>query len=309
MSRHARIFTLAILLLFVPAATSWADTQAKKLEPPQVKLLDRGKGKRQKLRYQVEAGAKEQLQMDMDIAMKMSMGGQSLADTRMPTTRMRMEFDVTEVTKEGHIRYGFRYTGVELLDTPGVQPAVRTAMAEAMKGMDSMSGHVLVTDRGLVLEGGFETGSLANPQIQQLLASLEQSIQQMSAPLPAEAVGVGARWEVSSRYELNGMSLQQTSRFELVELQGERFTCKVTITQTAKPQQLQLPTLPPGTRAELVSMKGSGNGEMDVSLDRLAPTSSANVTTDLKMRIQADGQNLEMETHMTMGMKLAPIAR
>lgn len=309
MSRHSRILTLAALLFFLaPATTLWAGTDTKR-DLPQVKLLAAGKGKRQKLRYKVQPGTSERLRMDMDMSMRMSMGGQALHDVRVPVTRFLMDIDVTDVTAEGHVRYRFRHAGVELLDTPGVQPEVRAAMQQALSGMESMRGHALVTDRGVVLEGGFEAGSLADPQLQQFLSSLEQSIQQMSVPLPAEAVGVGAKWEVRSRIEANGMTFHQTARFQLVELAGDRFKCKITITQTAKAQPIQAPGMPPGAHAELVSLKGAGTGEMDVHLDRLTPTSHANLATDMKMRMQAGGQSLEMDMHMSMGMKIAPAAR
>ena len=309
MFRHSRIFTLATLLFFlVPATTLWAGTDQKK-NLPQVKLLERGKGKRQKLRYKATRGASERLQMDMDMSMRMSMGGQPLTDVRIPTMRIRMDIDVTDVTREGHLRYQFRYAGMELLDTPGVQPAVRTAMEQALAGMQSLHGHALINDRGLTLEAGFEGGALADPQLRQFLSSLEQSIQQLSAPLPVEAVGVGAKWEVRSRIQVNGMTIQQTARYELVELHGDRFECKVTITQTASAQKIQSPDLPPGTNVELVSMKGSGTGELDVTLGRLTPTSHGNMVSDLEMRVQAGGQNMEMDMHMSLGMKFEPSPR
>lgn len=309
MPRHSRIFTLATLLLFLVPATLWAGTDEKKKELPQIKLLERGKGKRQKLRYKATRGASERLQMDMDMSMQMSMGGQALTDIRIPTMRIRMDLDVTDVTREGNLRYQFRYAGMELLDTPGVLPEMRTAMEQALAGMKSLQGHALVNDRGLTLEAGFEGGALADPQLRQFLGSLEQSIQQLSAPLPVEAVGVGAKWEVRSRIEMNGMTMQQTARYELVELQRDRFKCKVTITQTAAAQKIQSPDMPPDAQVELVSMKGTGTGELDIDLGRLTPTSHANMVSDLEMRVQAGGQNMEMDMHMSMGMKFEPSPR
>lgn len=308
MHRHSRIVTFATLLLFlVPCTTLWAGQNGGDL--PQVKLLDRGKGKRQKLRYKAKRGAKERMQVDMDMSMRMSMGGQSLADTRIPTIRMRMDIDVADVTKQGHMRLQFRYVGVELLETPGVQPMVHASMKQALEGLESMHGHALITDRGLTLEGGFETGSLANPQLQQLAASLEQSIQHLSAPLPAEAVGVGAKWEVRSRIDSGGITVKQTARYELVELEGDRFECKISITQTAAAQPIQAPGMPPGAQVELASMKGTGSGELAVKLDRLTPTSRADMASDMQMRMQMNGQTQEMGMHMTLGMKIQPGAR
>lgn len=308
MYRHTRIVTLTTLLLFLlPSATLWAGKDKSNL--PQVKLLDRGKGKRQKLRYKLARGAKERMQVDMDMSMNLTMGGQALVDTRIPTIRMRMDMDVADVTKQGHMRFQFRYVDVKLLDTPGVEPMMKASMEQALAGLESMHGHALITDRGITIEGSFETGSQVDPQLQQLAASLEQSIQQLSAPLPVEAVGVGARWEVRTHIESNGVNLQQTARYELVELRGDRFKCKVTITQTAKAQQIQAPNLPPGAQMELVSMKGNGSGELDARLDRLTPVSNAAIASDMQMRMHAGGQAQKMGMRISMGMKVTPADR
>ncbi|GAB4531780.1 MAG: hypothetical protein Tsb0020_48010 [Haliangiales bacterium] len=304
MTRYARLAALAVSLCLLFPAAAWA--QKGKPSAPTIKLLDAGKGKKQKLRYQAKAGAKEKMQMDMDMTMGMSMGGQALVDMRAPTVRMTADLEVTEVTDEGNFKLVFRYTGFKVLDTPGVVPAMKTSMEQALAGMETVAGNALLTDRGVVLDGDFDTTQVANPQMQQLADSIEQSMQQLSAPLPVEAVGKGARWQVTTELENNGLTIQQVATYKLRELRKDGFVCDVTVAQSAKSQMLTGPNVPPNTKIELISMKGSGNGELDVALRRLTPTSKVEMTSDMKMRMEAGAQKQEMEMHMTMEMKFKP---
>ncbi|WP_428264438.1 hypothetical protein [Haliangium sp.] len=311
MRTSPRLLALALMLALVPSApAAWADSAraGAKKSAPTVKLLAAGKGKRQKLRYAIPRGTKETVQMDMDMAMSMSMQGQNM-DIRLPVMRMRMETEVTEVTDKGHMRYRFRYGGTELLDTPGVAPMVKTSLEQALAGIGTLEGYAVITDRGVTLDGGFELGSAADPQLQQLLGSLEQSLQQLSAPLPTQAVGVGARWEVRSDIENNGVAVSQTARYEIVAMSEDSVTCKVTISQKAKPQTINDPNMPPGSSVEVLSMQGSGSGQVTIPLRRLTPTSQAKIATEMQMRMNMGAQNHDMGMKMTLGMKIAPAPR
>ncbi len=299
-------FTLACML---PLSPVWADSGNKIGgigKGPEVTLKSRGKGKRQKLRYAVPRGTKETMQIDMGMTMSMSMGGNTMGDMVMPIMRMRMEVEVTDVDAKGRMRQQFRYTGTELLDTPGVQPMVKASIQQAVSSLQTMQGYAIVDSRGLTLEGGFELGENADPQVAQLTSSLEQSIQQMSSPLPAEAVGVGAEWEVKSQLENNGIVVMQTARYRLKKFTKHGVVCDVSISQTAAKQTIQNPAMPPGSSAELLSMNGRGSGNVRIPLRRLTPTSHAQVASEMDMRMTIAGEDRNMGMKLSLDMKIAP---
>ena len=59
-------------------------------------------------------------------------------------------------------------------------------------------------------------------QMRQLVEGFQNSAEQMATPLPEEPVGVGGKWSVTQSLELNGMKLQQTATYTVIELSEER---------------------------------------------------------------------------------------
>ena len=66
----------------------------------------------------------------------------------------------------------------------------------------------------------------ADAQTRQLMDQMKDSFSSVAAPLPEEAVGPGARWEVKMPIKSQGMTIDQTATYELVSLEGERLTTK-----------------------------------------------------------------------------------
>ena len=128
-----------------------------------------------------------------------------------------------------------------------------------------------------------------------MMSKLEQSIEQLSCPLPEEAVGIGAKWRVKTRL-VTTFALDQEAEYELVELVGDRGVLKITVRQSAKDQVMKLPN---GPEARLVRLKSEGGGEMRFDLTRPMPE-SAKVEIEMDMTIAADGEQADMQMGMEM---------
>ncbi len=125
--------------------------------------------------------------------------------------------------------------------------------------------------RGVTRQMNLELSAVLDPQMRQSMESGRQAMEQLSAPLPEEPVGIGARWQVEQLVDQNGLELKQKIVYQLVELEGKRASLKATITQTGDPQVTSLPNLPPGFTAELLSHSGAGSGRVELHLGRLEP--------------------------------------
>jgi len=93
----------------------------------------------------------------------------------------------------------------------------------------------------------------------------------MTLPLPAEAIGPGAKWEVKMPLESQGMKINQAATYELVSIEGERVTIKSTTVQSAASQKIQNPAMP-GLKLDLTKMTGQGTGETTLDLGQLMPS-------------------------------------
>jgi len=83
----------------------------------------------------------------------------------------------------------------------------------------------------------------------------------VAVQLPEEAVGPGAKWEVKMPVHSQGMTIAQTTSYELLSLEAERLTVTNTVSQSASNQKIQSPVMP-GLKVDLTKMTGTGTGNI-----------------------------------------------
>jgi hypothetical protein len=279
------ILAIAIGILSALAAVAVA-------AQPAVTLLDAGAAPRQELRYRLEAGRTEYGAMRAS----MQMGGAMMPPVSSPPVTMRMVMRTTDVNADGVARYEFEITSVD---------AASGALApDAATGV---GGWARIDARGLFLEGDFDLDAPVDPEAEQLLGDLNQSIQEMSAPFPLEAVGVGARWQVDSRIDAGGFRAEQTAEYTMLSRDGDRIELQVTVTQSAASQSVSMPGMPPEVQARLESLEAAGSGTMNVDLTRLVPTSELDMRISMAMAIDMQGQTQRVDMDMQSQTSISPI--
>jgi hypothetical protein len=178
-------------------------------------------------------------------------------------------------------------------------------MQGAMPSMKGMKGTAVVSARGIHKSINMDM-STVSPAFQQQMQAMSSSLENMSLPFPEEPVGVGAKWEVKQAMENGGMKTFQKITAELTAVQGNVITLSVKTEQTAPPQPVNNPALPPGATVSLVNLTGAGTGTMKVSLDSLVPTSEMNSKTTTVMDMSMSGQSQRISMDMTMKVTIAP---
>lgn len=302
------------LVLGASAGASRPQPQDQKMEgypavgaPAIVTLLSPGAEPRTRLRYTVASTYKEHMSMNMLMSMSMEMGGMAMPAMQMPMMKMGADLNVTSVAASGDITYSIAFTGFGVDSTPGVDPAVIAAMGGLDADIKSLKGSSTISDRGIARSVNFDFSKVTNPALKQTMDSVSSSIQNMSMPLPEEAVGVGARWEVRHSLAAGGMQVFQKTVFELVKLDGKTATLKLTVESTAPPQAINNPAMPPGADVRLQKLAGSGTGTMTVNLDALVPTSEATMQQNMVMAISLGGDTQTMSGVTTMKIGISPV--
>ncbi len=257
---------------------------------PVVRLLDAGGSPRRKLRYVVPAPRKTIAVMEMTMTMDLTLGAAPGRNVVSPPIRTTMEFDIAPTSAPAELTLAFKLTGAEVLPGPGAD-ILRPQIAR----MVGMSGAGRVTTRGLVLAMDHRVPPDLPPAMTSTLDSMRNSIRQMSVPLPAEAVGPGARWEVEQTVEMGGLSFTQVVQHSLREMTDGRTTIAVTLQQSAPRQEMKLPGVAPGTVATLESMRGGGSGEFELDLAAVVPRSGRMThESDMATRMTVGGQAMDM---------------
>jgi len=273
---------------------------------PGLTVLDTGTAPRRELRYQFDSESAESAAMDMNINMSMSMGGIQIPQMNMPTIRMVVSLGEVEMSADGTARYEFEIGSMELIDTASSDPALANAVRASLGQVPGISGWARVNSRGATLGGGVNLGDGIDPQLSQVFDSAEQSLQQMSAPLPEEPVGVGAQWRVVQDLQSGGFDVSQTATYTIVAMQGQNVTLDVAMTQTAPAQVVEMPGMPPGAGANLESLESSGTGSMQIDLTRFMPTSNVNLSMAIALAISAGGGNQRIDMNLQTDMSISP---
>src|SRR5262249_44905917 len=127
-----------------------------------------------------------------------------------------------------------------------------------------------------------------------------------ASPLPAEPVGVGARWETEAVLHQNGLEMHQVSRFTLRERAGSRVKLDVEIEQSAPAQEMKIPS-GKGATAHLESLRGTGGGTLELDLGRVVPRRGRldlDLDSQMEMKVPAGGQSMSISMGMKMLMEL-----
>jgi hypothetical protein len=273
---------------------------------PQVELLNPGMEPRQQLRLKPAIDVKETTVMTVKMDMEISASGRSSPGAKIPVSVMTFETKVTKIDPNGDIHYEFAYTNADITgDTGNIPPAARDAMRSALKSMVGMKGSFIMDNRGFHKGGNFIWPQGADNNLKQMVGQMSKSIEQLTSPLPAEAVGKGAKWRVSSSSDFIGMNVNDIYTYELASWQDGVASLNVSIEQQANPQNITSPELPPGTTLTLKSFASQGRGATTMRLDRLMPfrsTGSVSSNSEMSAKTAGSSEELTLTTKMVMEM-------
>lgn len=290
---------LSALLIAAPAVAQDAAVPAADQGAQVVITLQSSGGEpREPLRYDLAAIQPQSLHMDMDMSVGMGFAGQ-MFNQAMPTIRSTMSTGASEVNDDGNLRLPFRVESMEVMTTGGnADPMIVAAMEQALADFGAFGGTLVMDDRGNMISSEFDLSEMS-PQLRQQFESTLQTVQQSVVPFPEEPVGVGAQWTVGMDISMQGMALNQSATYEVVERTDSTVRIASTISQSANAQTLQLPDLPAGSSAELLSHSGTGSGSMTIRFDQAMPEGNFAISTESSMRI-AEGGGAPMQMDMTM---------
>ena len=287
-----------------PGRVSAGSAPARAGGAPVLELLAPGAEPRRQLRYRLVPGAEETLVMKMRMGMRTKAPEVPAASIETPIMKMTMHLRITAMLSdtEAHYEFSLQDTAVERSRGMSVElmETTRAALAQA----EGMAGSAIIDTRGFNRDLVMKLPSGMPPQMEQMMdGAASQGIDRMSTPLPAGAVGEGARWKLHQTLVQNGVELRQETLFELVELDGDRCKLKSTVTQTGARQPMSVPGMPAGA-VELMGLQSAGAGELELDLARLVPNSTLTLGSEYTMQIATEELQV-VEAHLDMSMEIA----
>ncbi|MEC4803018.1 MAG: hypothetical protein SAJ12_17550 [Jaaginema sp. PMC 1079.18] len=259
-----------------------------------VVLLEAGTGEKQELRLRPEVGETQTLNVAVKMNIEMFFGGMSMPSIPDMTTQLTLKSVVTDVKDNGDIEAEFIYTDISVLPGESIEipPEVIEAMNTELTTLIGTKGTFLLDDRGRTKAINLELAEDVNPMFENTLNQLMASFENISSPLPEEAVGVGAMWQVEQEINLNGLMLDQTAVYTLEDRTNETVVLSMIINQSGEKQQFTPLGLSESMIVDLVSLESTGTGKLTMSLSQLLPINAdMNLVTRSQMNIPTDREN------------------
>jgi|LakMenEpi03Aug12_release.lakeMendotaPanAssembly.Ray.scaffolds.fasta_scaffold00010_62 hypothetical protein len=270
-----------------------------------VELIEAGNAPHRQLRFTPKLGDKLSKVMSMKMSQVVTVGGQQPPQVELPGQKMYMDMEVTNVDPNGDIDFQYSYVDIEVVSDPDNPSPIAAQMESMLDPMIGTKGTATITSRGLTKKSNLEISEDLNPMIKSMIDGMKDSMNKLSSPLPEEAVGVGGKWRTVQQLNANGISLEQTSTYEVTKLDSSSFTLSITVDQHAAPQEVKNAMLPPGAVMKLKTLDTKGEGTSRFELNNILPKSSTvSMNSTTSMSISVAGQNQEMTTDMNVEMTL-----
>jgi hypothetical protein len=251
-----------------------------------VKLVSKGKGKLAPLRYTGKAGGKQQVELALDFASTETLGSDK-NEMVIPTIVLAGEAETRAVDKDGRADYAITVSSTDARAAGGSQ----LPPEELKQRLASLSGLVIGGSVAANGAAGEVTMRIEKPD-----ANTEGALEmvRLTLPvlplLPAEPVGVGAKWQTTTTTTLaDKISVTQTTDYELVAAKGNTWSIKGTTAVTGTDQELH--------GGKISNISGKGTSELVLAAGALYPTYKTSVET----QFTASQQNLSMGLALRVG--------
>jgi len=237
-----------------------------------VLLLDAGAEPHAPLRYKIADGTTTKSNMDFTIA-TLATTSESAALSVVPGVRLHIVSGPAMATDSG-VKFEVNITKAEAAVPQGIDPKVAEELRQSAAILDDVGGTVEMNDRGIMLATELNDKAKSPDIPLRLLMMIVNARTTLSrVVLPAEPVGLGARWEARKELTLYGFKVQQVDSYTLVERVGDEIKLNVTVTQNALPQTVDFPE--EGVSIAVEQMVANAGGEIILNLNALESDAAA----------------------------------
>jgi hypothetical protein len=281
------LILLSALLVLASCKKDESSATAADASADPVLLLDAGAEPRAPLRYKIADGTTTKSNMDFTIA-TLATTADAAALSVVPGVRLHIVSGPAMATDRG-VKFEVNITKAEAAVPEGIDPKVAEELRQSAAILDDVGGTVEMNDRGIMLATELNDKAKSPDLPLRLLMMIVNARTTLSrVVLPAEPVGLGARWEARKELTLYGFKVQQVDSYTLVERVGDEIKLNVTVTQNALPQTVDFPE--DGVSIAVEQMVANARGEIILNLNALeSDAAAAGEATDKLIVTGAEG--------------------
>jgi hypothetical protein len=274
-----------------------------------LKLVKPGTGKKAVLKLAIAAGTKQHVELALDFAgtqkAPQALGGDS-ADTA-PTLVLASDVEVGDVGSDGNAKWKLTVASVDAKDRAGSKTPT-DKFKEQMQGITGLvvSGAVgadgKLGDMAIHLDKAEKTALNA-------VALVKLSLMPLWPQLPTDAIGVGAKWTVTSPFKIaDKLDATKTVDFELVSHKGNDWVINAKIKLAGNDYKADEHT-------SFQKIGGAGTVAITLTDGAAVPQSASTQSSDFTAEIDAPAgsmgsgsapQHFEAQFHLEQGFAVTP---
>jgi len=291
-----RTRTSAAHLFFAAVFAFAAGARAEpKAAPPPVVLLAPGRPPLAPLRLELSKTGVEKGEMTAATSMTMETAD---GPNKIELPKMASSLTATNAAAAGAgaVTVNVKFGGLKLTGPNAAE--LEAKLHDAGMSLEGLGCSYVITDRGLATSSSVTVPPNAPPVLRQFAEQTKSTLDVALLPLPAEPVGVGARWKQEGRTQSGGVAMTLISTYELLERSKTFIRVKRSVVARGEPGSIPVPGS--AAKVEILKCDGAGEGEMRQPLDQVMPSSW---TFDLKFRmsLKAQGQAIQQTVSVNAG--------
>ncbi|UCH30073.1 MAG: hypothetical protein JSV06_03340 [Myxococcales bacterium] len=267
---------------------------AKRNDP--VLVIDQGQEPRETLRYEIAHGTRTTSTMEYGLAsLATTTQGSQLSMT--PGVRLHIVSGPSMEGKRGSTRFDVRIIKAEALVPEGVDPAVKLDLNKSVAVLNNVGGWVEVDDRGIVQRSDLNSAA-KNPDVpaRLLMMIINARTSLARVVLPAQPVGVGARWEAAKELLLYGFKINQADTYTMTEKVGDEVKLNVQIQQTAPKQTVTFEEEGVELTLEALTMNATGQVVLNLKALEANARASGEAADLLNVKTVDGSENIEIDS-------------
>jgi len=274
-----------------------------------LELLNAGAEPRAPLRYDFRAVRAEKTVVDM----KMDISGVPTDDrvgeawVAQPTTRVSSLVEPRQLTPEGDLVYRVVHERADILKDASVDSEVRAQMEAQVKPIVGLPSQATVTPRGIAKRVDVLVPSGASPDHSPTIDALRSEMRQWLTPFPADAVGVGAKWQTTLTVQAKEFRLVEVTTYTLVSRQKSMAVIDFEFDERS-PGPQKLTDRRPGSSMTLESHQGHGSGRVTIDFDRLVVHGEKQCERRGCVTLERNGEKFSMSKAFRLKYKFEPLA-
>jgi len=303
MTKHFvfRVLILVSVLFVLNGCKSENANDAKSNDP--VLVIDQGAEPREALRYNVAHGTTTTSTMEYALA-RLATTESSAALSVTPGVRLRIVSGPTLEGKRGSTRFDVRIVKAEAIVPEGTDPALKLDLDKSVAVLNNVGGWVEIDDRGIIQRSELNSSAKNSDLPARLLLMIINARTSLArVVLPAQPVGIGARWEASKELQLYGFKVSQSDTYTMTERVGDEIKLNVQIQQTAPQQTVTFED--EGVELTLDALSMNATGKVVLNLRAIEANAEASGEAANLMNVKTVDGSEKLEIDSAFDVKMA----